>query len=50
MDGETTTIDITPSDRAMASMLIEVMNNSTKAEDRAWARECLIAGYRGDVE
>jgi hypothetical protein len=22
------------------------MNNSTKAEDRAWARECLLAGYR----
>ena len=46
MDGEETTIDMTPSDRAMASMLIEVMNNSTKAEDRAWARECLLAGYR----
>lgn len=46
MTETTTTIDMTPSDRAMASMLIEVMNNSTKAEDRAWARECLLAGYR----
>ena len=40
------TIDMTPNDRSMAAMLIEVMNNSTKAEDRAWARECLLAGYR----
>ena len=40
------TIDMTPNDRSMAAMLIEVMNNSTKAEDRAGARECLLAGYR----
>ena len=46
MDGEETTyIDMNPNNRGYASMLIEVMNNSTRAEDRAWARECLLAGY-----
>tara|TARA_R100000152_G_C6641065_1_gene85619 strand:+ start:49 stop:327 length:279 start_codon:yes stop_codon:yes gene_type:complete len=46
MEEETTYVDMTPNDRSMAAMLIEVMTNSTKAEDRAWARECLLAGYR----
>ena len=38
-------IDITPSNRGYALMLWEIATNSTKAEDREWAKNHLINGY-----
>ncbi len=39
------TIDMTPSPRGYARMLWEIATNSTKAEDRKWAKKQLIEGY-----
>ena len=42
---ETTYIDLTPTNEAMATMLYQVATESTNAKDRAWARSNLIRGY-----
>lgn len=44
-DETTEYVDITPSNRGYALMLWEIATNSTKAEDREWAKNHLINGY-----